>query len=86
MNAAQTEDVHEKNLLRSEQDLKLERRTTFQLENDLMHAAKTTAEWPTQVCDCPRVAQPKPRLGPQRTSAEGPEDGRSDTSVKSEGA
>ena len=62
MNVAKYREVLEENLLPSARDLRLWRVFTFQHDNNPKHTAST------QVSDCPWVAQPKPRLKPNRTS------------------
>ena len=37
--------IHDENLLEPAMNLKLERRFTFQQDNDLKHKAKSTQEW-----------------------------------------
>ena len=45
MNGAKYRKVLDENLLQSTQDLRLERRFTFQQNKDPKHIAKTTQEW-----------------------------------------
>ncbi len=45
MNAAKYRDILDENLLQSAQDLRLDRRFTFQQDNDPKHTAKITKEW-----------------------------------------
>ena len=40
-----TQRLLDENLLQSAQDLRLERRFTFQQDNDTKHTAKTVQEW-----------------------------------------
>ena len=44
-NGAKYREILDENLLQSAQDLRLERRFTFQQDNDAKHTAKTTQEW-----------------------------------------
>ena len=73
MNGAKYREILDENLLQSAQDLRLGRRFTFQQDNDLKHTAKTTQEWLRNKSQCPSVAQPAPRLEPDQTSFERPE-------------
>ena len=45
MNRAKYREILDKNLLQSAQDLRLERKFTFQQDNDPKHTAKTMQEW-----------------------------------------
>jgi hypothetical protein len=45
MNGAKYRELPDENLLKSAQDLRLERRFSFQQDNDPKHTAKTTQEW-----------------------------------------
>ena len=71
MNGAKYREILDEKLLQSAQDLRLW--FTFQLDNNAKHTAKTTQEWLRDKSQCPRVAQPEPRLEPHQTSLERPE-------------
>ena len=45
MNGAKYRQILEENLLQSAKDLRLQRRFTFQQDNDPKHTSKATLEW-----------------------------------------
>ena len=45
MNGAKYREILDENLLKTDKDLRLGRRFTFQQDNDPKHTAKTTQEW-----------------------------------------
>ena len=75
MNATMYRDLLNENLLQSALDLRLGRRFIFQQDNDPKHTAKISEVASGQLCECPRVAQPEPRLESYGTSLERFENG-----------
>ena len=69
MNGAKYREILNENLLQSPQVLRLGRRFTFQPDNVPKHTTKTMQDWlPDFRTQCPRVAEPKPGLEPNRTN------------------
>jgi hypothetical protein len=73
MNGAKYREILDEYLLQSALDLRLGQRLIFQQDNNPKDTAKTTQEWLREKSECPRLAQPKPGLEPDRTSLERPE-------------
>ena len=70
MNGAKYREILDENLLQSTQDLRLERRFTFQQDNNPKHTAKTPQDW---LWDKSLNVLEWPGLEPDRSSLERPE-------------
>ena len=53
MNGAKYREILDENVLQNTKDLRLERRFTFQQDNDPKLTAKTTQEWRRDKSECP---------------------------------
>ena len=73
INEAKYREIFDGNMLQSAQDLRLQQRFTYQLDNDCKHTAKTTQEWLWDKSLNVPVAQSEPGLEPDQTSLERPE-------------